>query len=161
MGYNRGFPMKHYIRSNTRWFWLAIIWGIFYQVHRFVSLVWRQGNTGIEHRLLSLGTWLIGSVVILVIVRNRAWRYGFLCVLVAQSLLFIATMISATSTFGAIALAVLSFIPLIPALSFFLQFRRAENVEVYGGEFKSKWTVWYLAGAVLLIVFLIFYLGSL
>lgn len=153
--------MKHYIRSKTRWFWLAILYGIFLQAHCFVSLVWRQGETSIEYRLRSLGIRLIFSVAILAIVRNRAWRYGFLCVLVAQSLLFIATMISVTSAFGATAVGVLSFIPLIPALSFFLQFRRAENVEVYGGEYENKWTVWYLAGAVLLIVFLIFYLGSL
>ncbi|HNT44660.1 MAG TPA: hypothetical protein PKN85_09365, partial [Syntrophorhabdaceae bacterium] len=97
----------------------------------------------------------------LIVVKNRAWRYGFLCVLIAESLLFAAIMLSTRTMSGAVAVGVLSFIPLIPALSFFLQFRRAENVEVYGGEYESKWTVWYLLGIGLLMIALIFYLGSL
>lgn len=152
--------MNRYIRHKTQWFSSAILYAFLPQAFRFASLIWKPVDMDIQHRLRTFVTELVATILFLMVVKNRAWRHGFLCILVAQSLLFIATMISATSAFGATAVGVLSFIPLIPALSFFMRFRRAENVEVYGGEYNSKWTVWYLLGIGLLMIASIFYLGS-
>ncbi len=153
--------MNRYIRRKTQWFSCAILYAFLPQTLRFTSLVWKPVDADIQHRLRTFVIELVATIFLLIVVKNRAWRYGFLCVLIAESLLFAAIMLSTRTMSGAVAVGVLSFIPLIPALSFFLQFRRAENVEVYGGEYESKWTVWYLLGIGLLMIALIFYLGSL
>jgi hypothetical protein len=153
--------MNRYIHHKTQWFLGATLYAYSSQIVRFLSLMRKSVDGDIQHRLWTFAAELLTTVFLLMLVKNRAWRYGFICVLVAESLLFAATMLSTRTMSGAVAVGFLSFIPLIPALPFFLQFRRAENVEVYGGEYESKWTVWYLLGIGLLMIALIFYFGSL
>ncbi len=96
-------------------------------------------------------------VVGLLMIDERHWRYAFYCLIVSIVIKYVSKILYQMASEGAIYLALVSALPLLPALFFFWKFRTTQNVEIRGlhGHGLPGRIIKILIG--LGIVFLIFY----
>jgi hypothetical protein len=151
--------MLNSIKQKNRWFIAAVLIACVPQIFSVVSLMRSTlMHVDVEPKTMIFAGNILALIAVLVLVKSKAWRLGFLCIIAAQSLCFLSMIIYSKSILWALIISLFSLFPLIPAISFFRQFKRAKNIQIYGVEYRSRYTVFFFLAIFILIGFLIFYL---
>jgi hypothetical protein len=119
-------------------------------------------NSNVELNVISVSGRILILLILLILVKDRYWKYGLVCGIVATVLMSAAKFASHTSDGMAAICAVASIASLAPAPFFLRKFWATEGIQVYGGmRANSPWQILVKVLIFIAIVFAMYFIGGL